>query len=49
MINCNKFLFIVKYFFSQCFEIVSLRTKPEYISIEKNDYETGIISEMMDR
>jgi hypothetical protein len=45
----KKCLFTVKYFFSQCFEIATLRTKPIYTSIEKNDYEIAVINEMMDR
>ena len=49
MINFNNWFLTVNYFFSQCFEIASLRTKSEYIFDEKNDYENGIISEMMDR
>ena len=30
MVNFNKYLFTMKYCFSQCFEIMSLRTKPKY-------------------
>ena len=29
MVNFNKCLFTMKYCFSQCFEIMSLRTKPK--------------------
>lgn len=49
MVNFNICFLKINYFFSQCFEIVTLRTKPIYISIEKNDYESSIISEIMER
>ena len=29
MVNFNNCLYMMKYFFSQCFEIVTLRTKPK--------------------
>ena len=49
MVNFNTYFFKINYFCSQWFEILTLRTKPIYISIEKNDYETSIITEIMER
>jgi hypothetical protein len=54
MVHFTKFYLTVNFFFTKCFEIITLRSKPKYISIEKNDYEkndyeTNIINEIMDR
>ena len=41
MVNFNKCLFIIKYWFSQCFEILTLRTKPKDDkdkNIDENNY-----------
>ena len=29
MVNFNEYLFTIKYFFCQCFEIIAQRTKPK--------------------
>ena len=39
MVNFNNCLYMMKYFFSQCFEIVTLRTKPKDDEYSKNDDE----------
>ena len=37
MVNFNNCLYIMKYFFTQCFEVVTLRTKPKDDKHDKDE------------
>jgi ketopantoate reductase len=47
--NYNKFVLVIKFCFSFCFEPVTEISNINYAPIEKTDEEAAVINEMMER